>query len=218
MIVAIKNNAQNDGYNYSGTSYYITLDQQGGTGGSTYTYGYYDSYLQDGTIPTKDGYTFEGYYTSTNGGGTQYYNSNMKGIKKWDKKYSYTLYADWEPANGGIELTESNFKNYFNFSSSCSVTRYNYSSSGTASYSFSISPKSSFNYSNSKNPSSITVVIRLDISFSSQSYGNPSEYKITVTLYKSSGYAYSGSRSYSVVAYENYWIDGIYSVDTIIYN
>ena len=49
-------------------------------------------------------------------------------------------------------------------------------------------------------------------------YGKPSEYKITITLYKSSGYSYSGSRSYSVGAYENYWIDGIYEVDAKIYD
>ena len=125
-------------------------------------------------------------------------------------EYDITLYAYW--IQDGISLTKSNFTDYFNFTSSCS----SYGTSAT--YTYNISPKYSFNYSNSNNPSSISVVIGLDISSWSQSYGNPSEYKIYVTLYKSSGYKASGSKYYTISEYENYWDDGIYSVNTTIYD
>jgi hypothetical protein len=119
--------------------------------------------------------------------------------------------------SSGITLTSSNFYDYFTLTSSCSV-----SGSGsyrTATYSYSISPKSSFHYSYySDNPSSISVTIGLDISSISTSYGTPSEYKIYVTLYKSSGYKTSGSRSYSISSYDQYSDDGIYYVSGTIYN
>lgn len=157
--------------------------------------------------------------SSKNGSGTQYYTASMSSKRNYDKKIDSTLYAYWIEKDDSITLSPSNFETYFNFTSSCSVSRPSYGSAGMATYNYSISPKSSFKYTrNSQNPSSITVTIGLDISMFSSSYGTPSEYKITVTLYKSSGYSYSGSNYYSVGASENYWSDGIYSVNAKIYN
>lgn len=202
----------------SSTSYVVTFDKDGGSGGSLKVSAKRGQSMPYATAPTKDGYTFGGYYTSRNGQGTKYYSASMSSSRSWDKTVNTTLYAYWIIADDGIKLTKDNFQNYFNFSSNCSVSRSAYSSYGTATYSFSLSPKSSFKYSsNSNNPSSITVTIGLDISSFNKSYGTPSEYKITVTLYKSSGYKYSGSKTYSVSSYEKYWLDGIYSVDGKIY-
>lgn len=205
-------------YSTTTTSYTITFNKDGGSGGSSSVSAKKGQSMPYATAPTKKGYTFGGYYTSRNGQGTKYYSDSMSSSRSWDKTTNVTLYAYWIEDDNGIKLTSSNFKTYFNFSSSCSVTRSSYNSYGTATYSFSISPKSTFRYSNnSDNPSSITVTIGLDISSISTSYGTPSKYKITITLYKSSGYSYSGTRTYSVGSYERYWIDGIYSVDGKIY-
>ena len=210
----------NSSYNSSSSyaSYTVTLDKEGGSGGSSYVYVDYGDSMPYATAPTRSGYTFGGYYLSEDGNGTQYYDKYMNSKQTYYYKYGITLYAYW--IADGISLTTSNFTNYFNLTSSCSVSRYDNYSSGTATYSFSISPKSSFNYSlNSKNPETITVVIGLDITGLSYSYGaTPSEYKITVILYKNKGYSYSGTRTYTADAFENYWDDGIYSVDAIIYN
>lgn len=200
------------------SAYTVTLNKDGGTGGTSSVSVKYGDSMPYATAPSKSGYEFGGYYTSKNGSGTKYYTATMSSNRTYDKSTNTTLYAYWIEADDSITLTKSNFETYFTLSSSCSVSRSSYGSSGTATYNFSISPKSSFRYSsNSKNPSSITVTIGLDISSLSSTYGTPSEYKITVTLYKSSGYSYSGSRTYSVGAYENYWLDGIYSVDGKIY-
>ncbi|HBF15564.1 MAG TPA: hypothetical protein DDW30_07810 [Clostridiales bacterium] len=200
------------------TSYTITFNKDGGSGGSSSVSAKKDQSMPFATAPTKKGYTFGGYYTSRNGKGTKYYSANMSSSRSWDKTTNTTLYAYWIEDDNGIKLTPSNFETYFNFSSSCSVTRSSYNSNGTAIYSYYISPKSSFRYSgNSDNPSSITVTIGLDISSISTSYGSPSEYKITVTLYKSSGYSASGTKTVTIGSYERYWIDGIYSVDGKIY-
>lgn len=53
-------------------------------------------------LPTKAGYTFNGYYDKADGG-TQYYNADGTSAKKWDKTENTTLYAQWKPAEYGIE-------------------------------------------------------------------------------------------------------------------
>ena len=45
------------------------------------------------TKPSKAGYEFLGYYSSKNGGGTKYYDSNMKSVHTWDKSENGTLYV-----------------------------------------------------------------------------------------------------------------------------
>ncbi len=223
-IASSSNSSSSSSSNSSSTStnyqtYTVTLDKDGGSGGTIFVSVKYGDAMPYATAPSKTGYEFGGYFTSKNGSGTQYYTATMSSKRNYDKKINSTLYAYWIEKDGSINLTTSNFETYFNFTSSCSVSRPSYGSAGTATYTYSISPKSSFKYSqNSKNPSSITVTIGLDISMFSSSYGTPSEYKITVTLYKSSGYSYSGSQYYSVGASENYWSDGIYSVNAKIYN
>jgi len=45
--------------------------------------------------PTRDGYTFKGYYTEKNGGGTQIYNENMASDIIYKYTNNVTLYAHW---------------------------------------------------------------------------------------------------------------------------
>ena len=47
-------------------------------------------------MPSRTGYTFGGYYTGTNGSGTQYYNADGTSTRKWDQtSNNATLYAKW---------------------------------------------------------------------------------------------------------------------------
>ena len=74
----------------------VTLDRQSGTGGSSSVTATYGSAMPSATMPTRTGYTFKGYYTSTGGSGTKYYNADGTSAKNWDlTDSSKTLYAYW---------------------------------------------------------------------------------------------------------------------------
>jgi uncharacterized repeat protein (TIGR02543 family) len=81
--------------NWAAATYTVTLNQQGGTGGSGSVTATYDAAMPKITVPTRTGYTFQGYYTEANGNGTQYYNANGNSAKNWDKSANTTLYAHW---------------------------------------------------------------------------------------------------------------------------
>lgn len=95
--------------NWIPLTYTVTLDRQGGTGGSTSVTAAYGQPLPSGlTAPTKPGYEFKGYYSNANNdynesigqdsGGKQYYGKDMVGVADWDYTYSgVTLYAHWAP-------------------------------------------------------------------------------------------------------------------------
>ena len=51
--------------------------------------------MPSATKPSRTGYTFGGYYTSTGGGGTQYYNGSMGSVRNYDVAGAKTLYAKW---------------------------------------------------------------------------------------------------------------------------
>ena len=57
---------------WQANTYTVTLNLQGGTGGTTNVTATYDSAMPSITLPTRAGYTFAGYYDNTSGG-TQYY-------------------------------------------------------------------------------------------------------------------------------------------------
>lgn len=89
--------------------YLVTLNRQGGTGGTGPVTAYYGELLPSGkTAPTKAGYKFKGYYSNENQeyaesvgqnyGGTQYYDEDMNGVEPWDKTGNTTIYAHWAPA------------------------------------------------------------------------------------------------------------------------
>jgi uncharacterized repeat protein (TIGR02543 family) len=96
-------------------TYNITLNQQSGSGGTSTIYEKYSDgyYLNNSggvvsnkmstsangvTVPTRSGYTFGGYYTSTNGGGTQYIDANGKltsSASPTQFSAAGNLYAKW---------------------------------------------------------------------------------------------------------------------------
>ena len=111
-------------------TYKVTLDNQGATTAGTaevyYQYNttntingvtcyYYTdvtlkSCVTNGTtitVPTKAGYTFDGYYTEVNGGGTQYVNASGTFINNIYKTTgSKTLYAKWTANKYKLTLTK----------------------------------------------------------------------------------------------------------------
>ena len=90
-------------------TYTVTLNRQEGSGGTESVNATYDAAMPDITVPTREGYTFGGYFTGTNGEGTQYYSADGSSTHEWDIADDGTLLAKWTPitytvtfnANGG---------------------------------------------------------------------------------------------------------------------
>ena len=76
-------------------TYDVTLDKQGGSGGTESITATYGQTPQSIEVPTLTGYTFGGYWTSPNGGGGQYYNADGTPTHVWNNTRTYTLYAKW---------------------------------------------------------------------------------------------------------------------------
>lgn len=96
-------------------SYLVTLNAQGGTGGSTTVIATLGEKLSSGlTAPVKLGYEFKGFYSSQNQeyaesmgqdyGGTQYYDKDMVGVNNWNLNYNATIYAHWKPIKYVLKL------------------------------------------------------------------------------------------------------------------
>ena len=85
---------------WTANKYIVTLSNQGATtAGTASVQATYGSAMPSATMPQKTGYTFGGYYTSNNGGGTQYYNANGGSSKAWNIANNTTLYAKWTATN-----------------------------------------------------------------------------------------------------------------------
>lgn len=80
---------------WTANTYTVTLDKQGGTGGSNSVAATYGAAMPAATAPTRAGRVFTGYYSATNGAGTQYYTANMASARNWDVAAGSTLYANW---------------------------------------------------------------------------------------------------------------------------
>ena len=76
--------------------YTVTFDKQNGTGGSANVSATYDAAMPAATMPTRTGYTFQGYYDAQTGG-NQYYKADGSSARTWDKAANTTLYARWDP-------------------------------------------------------------------------------------------------------------------------
>ena len=90
--------------NWTANTYTVTFDQQSGTGGTSSVTATYNAAMPSITIPTRTGYTFGGYYTAINGGGTQYYNANGTSAKNWAIANNTTLYAKWTETKHSITV------------------------------------------------------------------------------------------------------------------
>ena len=100
----------------------VTLNQNGGTGGTSSQSVY--NYRKGGNItilPTKEGYTFNGYYDAASNG-TQYINSSGAWVKTWDKEAAGTLYAHWSPITYTVTLIDNGTTSTASYSSDSNYT------------------------------------------------------------------------------------------------
>ncbi len=95
--------------------YYVTLDANGGTAGSSYiNNALKDKVLPDVTIPTYADHHFLGYYDASVGG-TQYIDADGKGVTAWDKTENNSkLYARWEEDD--FVTSKTNLSSHFDYS------------------------------------------------------------------------------------------------------
>ena len=84
--------------------YRVTLDPQGGAGGTTSVAATYGSAMPGVTAPTRPGYAFGGYYDGTNGTGTAYYTATGGSANPWNQTGARTLYAKWTPNAYAVTL------------------------------------------------------------------------------------------------------------------
>lgn len=86
---------------WKGNESIVTLNQGGGTGGTSRITAEYAAPMptttngEPVTMPTRTGYAFDGYYSSANGGGTKYYNADGTSAGNWDRTGNPMLYANW---------------------------------------------------------------------------------------------------------------------------
>ena len=105
---------------WTANKYTVTLNRQNGSGGSASATATYGAAMPSITTPTRAGYTFGGYFSGTNGSGTQYYTAEGMGVATWDKTSATTLYAKWTEnaytvtfnANGGSVTPSSKTVTY----------------------------------------------------------------------------------------------------------
>jgi uncharacterized repeat protein (TIGR02543 family) len=93
--------------------YTVILEYDNGPGASTTVYATYGSAMPAVTEapPQRRGYDFGGYYTQSDGGGTQYYTANMASARPWDIPVNEThLRAKWTPVN--YSITYNNIREY----------------------------------------------------------------------------------------------------------
>ena len=65
----------------------VTLGKNGGTGGDNYVTCTKGQPMPKRTMPTKSGYVFDGYWTTTGTGGVKYYNADGTSAHAWDGGY-----------------------------------------------------------------------------------------------------------------------------------
>ena len=101
---------------WTANTYTVTLNKNAddATAGTASVTATYDAAMPSATMPTRTGYTFEGYYdTNASSGGNQYYTSAGASARTWNKASATILYARWSPngftvaynANTGTETT-----------------------------------------------------------------------------------------------------------------
>ena len=76
--------------------YQVTLDRQSGSGGTSSATATYDAAMPAITLPTRTGYTFQGYFAKPKGAGKQYYDKNGNSAATCDFYAATTLYAHWQ--------------------------------------------------------------------------------------------------------------------------
>ena len=84
-------------------TYTVNLDRNGAINGSTSVTATYDSAMPSATMPSRTGYTFDGYYDALTGG-NQYYTASGASAHIWNTDGDGTLYAHWTAITSDVTL------------------------------------------------------------------------------------------------------------------
>lgn len=154
--------------------YTVTLDFNGGSGGTSSVKTAYDKYLKPAIAPKRTGYTFTGYYDSkTDQSDTnRYYDASMFGVKLWKKSSDATLYAGWQEIP--LEVSVSNVGEVTSDSKKITVTI----SSGSGSYYYTITDQNG----HLNLPSTTSANVSGSFSFSVTKKDNSSSGKLRVYI------------------------------------
>ena len=79
---------------WKANQYTVSFNQQSGSGGSGNITATYDAAMPTVSVPTRTGYTFQGYFDSASGG-TKYYKADGTSARTWNKASNATLHAQW---------------------------------------------------------------------------------------------------------------------------
>lgn len=80
---------------WKANEYDVTLDKQNGSGGDDEVTATYGSQMPEISVPTRNAYEFNGYFTEEGGSGTKYYDADGASVNKWAVASDSTLYAYW---------------------------------------------------------------------------------------------------------------------------
>lgn len=89
---------------WTANTYTVTFNKQSGTGGTNSVTATYNAAMPSATMPTRTGYTFNGYFDATSGG-TKYYNANGTSARTWNKAANTTLYAQWTENKYNVDIS-----------------------------------------------------------------------------------------------------------------
>ena len=92
---------------WTANEYAVTFNKQSGSGGDNSVTATFGAAMPSVTVPTRTGYDFNGYYGSTGGSGTKYYNSDGSSANPWDVANATTIYAYWTAHNYTITYSPS---------------------------------------------------------------------------------------------------------------
>ena len=76
-------------------TYTVSFNKCEGQGGDDFVNATLGESMPDINVPTREGYTFGGYFTEEYGRGTQYYKADGTSARDWDINNDATLYAMW---------------------------------------------------------------------------------------------------------------------------
>ena len=85
----------------------VTLHKESGVGGSESTTATFDAPMPAIDVPTRTGYTFQGYFTASGGAGTKYYDAAGHSAKVCDFDAPIDLYAHWTANHYSITFDQN---------------------------------------------------------------------------------------------------------------
>lgn len=196
----------------AGPSFDLILDRQGGEGGSSSVSVQHARAMPPADPPHRDGYIFNGYYESPDGGGDKYYNADMSSAAAWNHKSGGKLYAYWTK-EGAITLNKSNFEDYFNLDTSAVYT------SDGLEVTYEVTPKDTGWAAHSDSSPSVEVDIEVCVYIAQYSDAAFHSDTISLTLDKSKDYTASGTYNMSFFSFLStiYWDTQIGSCSGTLY-